>query len=114
VRAGDGTVAQPPAPRVKGKGKDRGGKTKADSKLVANIKVQLITFLLWACERKYSEEDHWTLKDAFEVSTMELRDQFMSAFSQSLKASKSSRPTADDDDMDDMAAGRMRGRGRRH
>jgi hypothetical protein len=38
----------------------------------------------------------------------------MSAFSQSLKASKSSRPTADDDDMDDMAAGRMRGRGRRH
>jgi hypothetical protein len=114
VRTGDGTVAPPPAARVKGKGKDRGGKTKADSKLIANIKVQLITFLLWACERKYSPEDHWTLKDAFEVSTMELRDQFMSAFSQSLKASKGSRPAADDDDMDDMAAGRMRGRGRRH
>ena len=92
-------------------GKD--GKVKADSKLVANIKVQLITFLLWACERKYSPEDHWTLKDAFEVSTMELRDQFMSAFQQSLKSSARSRP-AEDDDMDDMAAGRMRGRGRRH
>ncbi len=115
VRTGDGTVAPPPAggSKGKGKGKDRGGKTKADSKLVAKIKVQLITFLLWACERKYSPEDHWTLKDAFEVSTMELRDQFMSAFSQSMKASKSSRPS-EDDDMDDMAAGRMRGRGRRH
>jgi hypothetical protein len=110
VRTGDGTVARPPAARARGKD----GKTKPDSKLVANIKVQLITFLLWACERKYAEEDHWTLKDAFEVSTMELRDQFMSAFSESLKSSKRSRPVDDMDDMDDMAAGRMRGRGRRH
>jgi hypothetical protein len=123
VRTGDGTVAPPSAADAKGKGKgkgkgkakgkDRGGAPKADSKLVANIKVQLITFLLWACERKYSPEDHWTLKDAFEVSTMELRDQFFSAFSQSLKSSKGTRPS-EDDDMDDMAAGRMRGRGRRH
>ena len=110
VRTGDGSVAPPPAAGARGKGK---GKTKPDSKLVASIKVQLITFLLWACERRYSPEDHWTLKDAFEVSTMELREQFMSAFQQSLKSSQRSRP-AEDDDMDDMAAGRMRGRGRRH
>ncbi len=115
VRTAGGTVAPPAAPAtVKGKGKDRGAKTKGDSKLMAAIKVQLIKFLLWATERKYSEEDHWTLKDAFEVSTMELRDQFIGAFSESLKGSKK-RDTSDmDDDTDNMAAGRMRGRGRRH
>src|SRR2546428_3716238 len=116
VRTGDGTVAPPqtPAgPKGKGKGKEKGAKPKRDSKLGAAIKVQLITFLLWACERKYSPDDHWTLKDAFEVSTMELRDQFIGAFSESFKASRQKR-AAEDDDMDDMAAGRMRGRGRRH
>ena len=114
VRTGDGTVAPPaPAAGPKGKGKDRGTKTKGDSKLMAAIRVQLITFLLWACERKYSPDDHWTLKDAFEVSTMELRDQFIGAFSESFKASRQKRDVVEDD-MDDMAAGRMRGRGRRH
>ena len=68
---------------------------------------------LWACERRYSADDHWTLKDAFEVSTMELRDQFIGAFSESFKASKK-REAEEFDDMDDMAAGRMRGRGRKH
>jgi hypothetical protein len=44
---------------------------------------------------------------------MELRDQFIGAFSESLKSAK--KPRQDDfDDADDMAAGRMRGRGRRH
>jgi len=118
VRAGDGNVAPPPAAagpkgKGKGKGKEKGAKSKRDSKLAAAIKVQLITFLLWACERKYSPDDHWTLKDAFEVSTMELRDQFIGAFSESFKASRQKR-SVEDDDMDDMAAGRMRGRGRRH
>ncbi len=114
VRTGDGTVAPPPgAAGPKGKGKDKGAKTKGDSKLTAAIKVQLITFLLWACERKYSPDDHWTLKDAFEVSTMELRDQFIGAFSESFKASRQKKD-AEDDDLDNMAAGRMRGRGRRH
>jgi hypothetical protein len=114
VRTGEGTVAPPPsAAGPKGKGKDKGAKTKGESKLVAAIKVQLITFLLWACERKYSPDDHWTLKDAFEVSTMELREQFTSAFSQTLKASRKDK-AADEDDLDDMAAGRMRGRGRHH
>jgi hypothetical protein len=115
VRAADGSVAAPstPAgPKGKGKGKERAAKTKRDSKLKAAIKVQLIKFLLWACERKYSPDDHWTLKDAFEVSTMELRDQFIGAFSESFKASK--KRQAEDDDVDNMAAGRMRGRGRRH
>jgi len=106
----------------KGKGKDKGAKVavvqgkaapKADSKLMAAIKIQLIKFLLWACERRYSPDDHWTLKDAFEISTMELRDQFFSAFSESLKSTKKTRPD-NFDDTDDMAAGRMRGRGRRH
>ena len=115
VRTGDGTVAPPPAAGgPKRKGKDKTAKAKGDSKLMASIKVQLITFLLWACERKYSPDDHWTLKDAFEVSTMELRDQFISTFSESFKASRQKRDAADDDDMDNMAAGRMRGRGRRH
>jgi len=120
VRTPEGTVTPLPVAPVKGKGKGKGnavpgakGGAKRDSKLKAAIKVQLITFLLWACERKYSPDDHWTLKDAFEVSTMELRDQFFSAFSQSLKSANRPR-TDDDDDMDDMAAGRMRGRGRRH
>ena len=113
VRTAEGSVAPPPAASVKGAGKAKGKKGRGDSKLMAGIKVQLIKFLLWACERKYSPDDHWTLKDAFEVSTMELRDQFFSAFSQSLKSAN--RPSAnDEDDMDDMAAGRMRGRGRRH
>jgi hypothetical protein len=120
VRTGDGTVAPPPAAggaggkgKGKGKGKDKGAQTKKDSKLIAAIKVQLITFLLWACERRYSPDDHWTLKDAFEVSTMELRDQFIGAFSESFKASRQKR-NVEEDDVDDMAAGRMRGRGRRH
>jgi hypothetical protein len=116
VRTAEGTVAPAPPANAKGagkgKGKAKGQKAKGDSRLRGAIKVQLITFLLWACERKYSPDDHWTLKDAFEVSTMELRDQFIGAFSQSLKSA--SKPRLDDDDMDDMAAGRMRGRGRRH
>jgi hypothetical protein len=123
VRGGE-PVAPPVVPGRKGagKGKDKGAKptvvpgkaaAKRDSKLMASIKIQLIKFLLWACERRYSPDDHWTLKDAFEISTMELRDQFIGAFSESLKASKKKRQD-DFDDTDDMAAGRMRGRGRRH
>jgi hypothetical protein len=117
VRKADGTVAAgaPVAdPKSKGKaGKTRDRTKKGDSKFVAGLKIQLIKFLLWACERKYSPDDHWTLKDAFEVSTMELRDQFFSAFSQTLKSASKPRG-AQEDDMDDMTAGRMRGRGRRH
>jgi len=112
VRAADGAVAAPP-PAAGAKGKGKGVKTKKDSRLRAGIKVQLIKFLLWACERRYSADDHWTLKDAFEVSTMELRDQFIGAFSESFKASKK-REAEEFDDMDNMAAGRMRGRGRKH
>jgi len=44
---------------------------------------------------------------------MELRDQFIGAFSESFKASRQKRDDVDDDG-DQMAAGRMRGRGRRH
>ena len=130
VRGGEAPVAPVVPMRKGGKGKDKSkdkgkdkaakvaavpGKTapKPDSKLMAAIKIQLIKFLLWACERRYSPDDHWTLKDAFEISTMELRDQFFSAFSQSLKSSKKTRED-NFDDTDDMAAGRMRGRGRRH
>jgi hypothetical protein len=126
VRGGE-AVAPPVVPGrkgAKGKGKDKGPKVavvqgkaaapKADSKLMAAIKIQLIKFLLWACERRYSPDDHWTLKDAFEISTMELRDQFIGAFSESFKASKKKREDNFDDADDNMAAGRMRGRGRRH
>ena len=97
----------------KGKVKAKAEKAKkGDSRAVSGFKLQLIKFLLWACERRYSPDDHWTLKDAFEVSTMELRDQFIGAFAQTLKAN--SKPRSADDEMDDMTAGRMRGRGRRH
>jgi hypothetical protein len=113
VRTAEGSVAPPPpAAGAKGKAKGKEKSQKRDGKLKARIKVQLIKFLLWACERKYSPDDHWTLKDAFEVSTMELRDQFIGAFSESFKSTK--KPGAIDEDEDDMAAGRMRGRGRRH
>ena len=111
VRTAEGTVV--PAAPAAAKGKPAG---KADSRAPRGLKLQLIKFLLWACERRYSPDDHWTLKDAFEVSTMELRDQFFSAFQQSLKSASRPRSAGveDDDDMDDLAAGRMRGRGRRH
>ncbi|HEV2014290.1 MAG TPA: hypothetical protein VGR77_10475 [Candidatus Dormibacteraeota bacterium] len=122
VRAAEGTVAPPASGdrKASGKGKAKGAKAggrtaKRDSKLMAAIKIQLIKFLLWATERQYSPEDRWTLKDAFEISTMELRDQFIGAFSESLKGSKRRTRVDDvDDDSDNMAAGRMRGRGRRH
>lgn len=116
VRKADGTIATPaPAAGVKSKGKAKDKSKRGDSKFMAALKIQLIKFLLWACERKYSPDDHWTLKDAFEVSTMELRDQFFSAFSQTAKTLSSKNPRGSaDDDMDDMTAGRMRGRGRRH
>jgi hypothetical protein len=124
VRSGEPVVAQViPGRKGAGKGKDRGAKAtavqakgvaKPDSKLMASIKVQLIKFLLWACERRYSPEDHWTLKDAFEISTMELRDQFIGAFSESLKSTKKTRQDNFDDNDDSIAAGRMRGRGRKH
>jgi len=124
VRQGDGSVAPATVPEAGGKGKGKGkGKAKAekakaekakkgDSRAISGYKLQLIKFLLWACERRYSPDDHWTLKDAFEVSTMELRDHFIGAFSQTLKAN--SKPRSADAEMDDMTAGRMRGRGRRH
>jgi hypothetical protein len=113
VRTAEGTVAPPQAANPKGAAKTKDKKKKGDSRLMAGIKVQLIKFLLWACERRYSPDDHWTLKDAFEVSTMELRDQFLGAFSQTLASTKKAKGL-EDDDIDDMAAGRMRGRGRRH
>jgi hypothetical protein len=109
VRTPQGTVA--PQVAAGGTGKSGG---KADSRAPRGLRLQLIKFLLWACERRYSPDDHWTVKDAFEVSTMELRDQFFSAFSQSLKSASRPRASSEDDEMDDLAAGRMRGRGRRH
>jgi hypothetical protein len=118
VRSAEGFVT--PAPdqgKGKAKGNARGqkalvpGQKKAKSKLRAALDVRLITFLLWACERKYSPDDHWTLKDAFEVSTMELRDQFIGAFSESFKSGP--KKTINDDDVDQMAAGRMRGRAKK-
>jgi hypothetical protein len=106
VRKSDGTVMAPPA---SGKVKSN-GKQKKRGRLAEGIRVRLIKFLLWACERKYSPDDHWTLKDAFEVSTMELRDQFVGAFSQSFKTNRQA--STEDDDVDQVNEGRMRGRAR--
>ena len=122
VRTADGTASPTevparggkvgkPAKAARGQKTATAGKTRAKSKLRAAIDLRLIKFLLWACERKYSADDHWTLKDAFEVSTMELRDQFIGAFSESFKSKPKS--SMEDDDLDQMAAGRMRGRGRK-
>ena len=113
VRAPEGKVVPLPAaaPAAKGKATKQPKPAKAQKpRKPGLLKIQTIKFLLWACERKYSPDDHWTLKDAFEVSTMELRDQFLSAFSQSF--AKPSRPTLDDELDDDVASGRMRGRAR--
>jgi len=109
MRTADGVVAPPPAePLKKAKRKE-----KKPSKLGQKTRIQLIKFLLWTMERRYSPDDHWTLKDAFEISTMELRDQFLSAFSQTLKSTAKEK-SSDEDEIDDIGAGRMRGRGRRH
>ena len=112
VRAAEGAPAPaapaPPPKAAKGRRPAQAGPRKKRSRLRGAIDLQLIKFLLWACERTYSEDDHWTLKDAFEVSTMELRDQFVGAFSQSFKAGP--KAGAGDEDVDEMAAGRMRGR----
>jgi hypothetical protein len=107
VRTADGKVVSPGA-AVKG---GQNGKKKRKSPLGDALTVQAIKFLLWACERKYSPDDHWTLKDAFEVSTMELRDQFVGAFSQSFKPPQGS-GSGGEDDSDQLSAGRMRGRAR--
>ena len=108
VRKADGTIIAPPT----GGGKvQSNGKQRKRGRLSEATRVQLIKFLLWSCERKYSPEDHWTLKDAFEVSTMELRDQFVGAFSQSFKSNRQG-PVEDDDSLDQMGEGRMRGRAR--
>ncbi|HYM49191.1 MAG TPA: DUF4388 domain-containing protein [Candidatus Limnocylindrales bacterium] len=106
VRTAEGAVAPPPVKSAAGASKKG---DKKPSRLRAAIDLQLIKFLLWACERRYSPDDHWTLKDAFEVSTMELRDQFVGAFSQSFKSTP--KATLADDDADQLSAGRsMRGR----
>ncbi len=107
VRKSDGTVIAPPSAGGK---VQKNGKQKKRGRLSEATRVQLIKFLLWACERKYSPDDHWTLKDAFEVSTMELREQFVSTFSQSFKSNKQA--SVDDEDLDQMGEGRMRGRAR--
>ena len=108
VRAPDGTVAPASAPKAATAARAAKAGGKKRSRLRGALELQLIKFLLWACERTYSADDHWTLKDAFEVSTMELRDQFVGAFSQSFKAT----PKAGiaEDEVNELTAGRMRGR----
>jgi hypothetical protein len=122
VRTADGAVpaAAVPVPKAAGGARvAKAGKaakaakaTRAGSKkksaLGGALELRLIKFLLWACERSYSADDHWTLKDAFEVSTMELRDQFVGAFSQSFKVTP--KTGVGEDEVDELAAGRMRGR----
>jgi hypothetical protein len=113
VRGPEGGVAPPPAPARGARGKAaKPARTGKPSPFRAWARVKLITFLLWACERKYAEDDHWTVKDAFEVATLELRDQFFGAFSQSFKAAKPSGRPSDEFDGDQIASGRTRGRSR--
>ncbi len=104
--------AQAPAPRVQPRAarQPRVVKPKNPSQWRPALEEKTIRFLLWACERRYDPDDHWNLKDAFEVATMELRDQFMGAFSQSFKAARANQ--SQDDDVDQVDAGR-RARGRR-
>jgi hypothetical protein len=113
VRGPEGAVAPPPVPRRGARGKGaKPARTGKPSPFRAWARVKLITFLLWACERKYSEDDHWTVKDAFEVATLELRDQFFGAFSQSFKAAKPSGRPSNEFEGDQIASGRSRGRSR--
>ena len=115
VRGPGGPVAPPPAP-AKGRGRapkvPKAPGVSKPSPFRAWARVKLITFLLWACERRYSEDDHWTVKDAFEVATLELRDQFIGAFSQLGQGAKTSQPENDEFSGDQIASGRSRGRSR--
>lgn len=106
VRKPDGTASAPGETRKGAKP----AKSKKPSRLKAFVEDKTIRFLLWACERSYSPDDHWTVKDAFEVATLELRDQFLGAFSQAFKPRGAGRD--DDDDINQVTAGRMRGRAR--
>lgn len=109
MRGPGGPVAPPPAAK-----QAKGPKVTRPSPLREWGRVQLISFLLWACERRYSPDDHWTVKDAFEVATLELRDQFLGAFSQSLQnATKGGTPRQGEEfEGDQIASGRTRGRSR--
>ncbi len=110
---GPGGAVAPPPPAKGARGKvAKPAKTGKPGPFRAWARVKLITFLLWACERKYSADDHWTVKDAFEVATLELRDQFFGAFSQSFKSAKPSSRPGEDFDGDQIASGRSRGRSR--
>lgn len=109
---GPSAAVPPPVAPPRGKAQ-KSPRVARPSPFRAWARVQLITFLLWACERRYSEDDHWTVKDAFEVATLELRDQFFGAFSQSLQGAKGAkRPGTDEFEGDQIASGRSRGRTR--
>ncbi len=109
IKQTDGTMAAPMAPDTRKVVKP--AKPKRPSRLNALVQENAIRFLLWACERHYSPDDHWTVKDAFEVATLELRDQFLGAFSQAFKTRARTAGT-EEDDIDQVTAGRMRGRAR--
>jgi len=106
---GPGGAVAPPPPAKGARGKvAKPARTGKPGPFKAWARVKLITFLLWACERRYSEDDHWTVKDAFEVATLELRDQFFGAFSQSFKAAKPTGRPSDEFEGDQIASGRGR------
>jgi hypothetical protein len=48
---------------------------KPQSKLSRTMEKSAIRFLVWASEQPYSPDDHWTLKEAFEVAKRELKGQ---------------------------------------
>lgn len=83
-------AAGPPPPKWKVRGRPAGsvaasatpatqpGKAaqpKQRSKLSIKLEQSTIRFLVWASEQPYSQDDHWTLKEAWEVATRELRAQ---------------------------------------
>jgi len=108
IRQTDATVTAPKTSDSRKAVKQ--AKQKRPSRLKALVQEKTIRFLLWACERHYSADDRWTVKDAFEVATLELRDQFLGAFSQAFKTTKVA--GREEDDIDQVTAGRMRGRAR--
>ena len=80
--------------------------TKEGKKRLEELKGEALEYLV----QVFTEDERKGPKDAFEVSTMELRDQFVGAFSQSFKTNRQA--SAEDDDVDQMNEGRMRGRAR--
>jgi hypothetical protein len=64
-------AVQPGKPAAKAKA----AKAKVRSEFSRKMEQATIRFLVWASEQPYSPDDHWTLREAWDVATRELKSQ---------------------------------------